>query len=258
MKFTTHKGTQVMSRISSVSCVLAGIGMFAVAGTVVAADGQDAAKEGVTTVGVVLYPGFEVLDVFGPVEMFLSVGQERMKVVMVAEEAGAVPSGPTTTADGSYGGPKAHADYGFADAPPIDILLVPGGFGTLQAVDNQALLDFIKDRSAAAQLTTSVCSGSAVLARAGLLDEKKATSNKAYYTMLTAYGPKVDWVPKARWVEDGNVITSSGVSAGMDMALAIIARLYGEATAKGIADGTEYVWNSDPDNDPFTRLIDGN
>jgi transcriptional regulator GlxA family with amidase domain len=242
----------------------AGLSLVIVLAWMVAPSGGAAAEEeatagdGVTTVGVVLYPGFEVLDVFGPVEMFLSVGQERMKVVMVAEASGPVASGPTTDAAGKYAGPKAHADYSFADAPEIDILLVPGGFGTLQAVNDRALLEFVAKVSGEAALTTSVCSGSAILARAGLLDEKKATSNKAYYTMLTAYGPKVEWVPKARWVEDGKMITSSGVSAGMDMALAIIARLYGDEAANAIADGTEYVWNRDPDNDPFARLIDGN
>ena len=245
-----------MVRISVVArLAIAVSGLGVLAGTAMAADAESAGKDGVPTVGVVLYPGFEVLDVFGPVEMFLAVGQERMKVVMVAEEAGPVASGPTTDTEGNYAGPKAHADYGFENSPPIDIMLVPGGFGTLQAVNDQSLLDFVKKVSGEADMTTSVCSGSAILAKAGLLDEKKATSNKAYYTMLTAYGPKVEWVPKARWVEDGNMITSSGVSAGMDMALAIIARLYGEETAKGIADGTEYVWNSDPDNDPFARLI---
>ncbi|MEK7793353.1 MAG: DJ-1/PfpI family protein [Candidatus Hydrogenedentota bacterium] len=212
------------------------------------------AASGPLTVGVVLYPGFELLDVFGPVEMFVNIGVERLKMVMVAEKAGNIASGPTKDATG-YAGPKAVADYGFEDCPPLDIILVPGGFGTLDELDNEKLLTFLRERSARAQITTSVCSGSALLAKAGLLDEKKATSNKAFYSMLVANGPKTNWVPKARWVEDGNMITSSGVSAGIDMALAVIARLYGNETAEQIAHGTEYVWNKDPHNDPFAVAI---
>jgi putative intracellular protease/amidase len=212
---------------------------------------EETKKQGPITVGVVLYPGFEVLDVFGPVEMFLNVGPQRLKVVMIAEKAGPVASGTVADPPGQFTGPKVYAEYGFADAPHVDILMVPGGAGTLRELNNPALMDFLRERSPKADLTTSVCSGSALLAKAGLLNQRKATSNKAFYTMLTANGPNVQWVPKARWVEDGNMITSSGVSAGIDMALAVIARLFGPETAESIAQGTEYVWNRDPGNDPF-------
>lgn len=207
------------------------------------------------TLGVILYPGFEVLDVMGPVEMFLNLGPQSVQVVMIAEKAGEVRAG-TVLDHGNFSGPKVIADYAFADAPKVDILLVPGGVGTFGQLNNPAYLDFLKARSGEAELTTSVCSGSALLAKAGLLDGRRATCNKAYYAMLTKpNGPNVNWVPKARWVEDGNVITSSGVSAGIDMALGVIARLWGEETAKRIADGTEYVWNSDPENDPFAKTL---
>jgi transcriptional regulator GlxA family with amidase domain len=203
------------------------------------------------TLGVVLYPGFELLDVFGPLEMFVNVGPGLLRVVMIAEEAGEVAA----SAGGAQGvaGPRAVADYGFADAPPLDILLVPGGFGTLRELNNQVMLDWLRERSAQAKLTTSVCSGSALLAKAGLLDGRRATSNKEFFSLIAAQGPNVQWVPKARWVEDGNFITSSGVSAGMDMALAVIARLFGEPVAESIARGTEYRWHRDPDDDPFAR-----
>lgn len=203
------------------------------------------------TLGVILYPGFEVLDVMGPVEMFMNVGPQNLKIVMVAEQAGEVASG-TVQDRGNFSGPRVAVDHTFADAPKLDILLVPGGIGTFGQLQNAAYLDFLKARSPEAELTTSVCSGSALLAKAGLLDGKRATCNKAYYAMLTKpNGPHVNWQPSARWVEDGNVITSSGVSAGIDMSLAVIARLWGREMAEGIADGTEYVWNSDPANDPF-------
>jgi transcriptional regulator GlxA family with amidase domain len=203
------------------------------------------------TLGVVLYPGFELLDVFGPVEMFLAVGPERMRVVMIAEQAGTVPSGPSKDASGQWIGPSVVAEYGYDSAPPLDLLLVPGGMGTMQELQNEALLSFLREQSKKSELVASVCSGSALLAKAGVLDGRRATCNKAYFGVLTLNGPNVQWAPKARWVEDGRFFTSSGVSAGTDMALAIIAKRFGEETARAIAKGTEYVWNSDADNDPF-------
>jgi transcriptional regulator GlxA family with amidase domain len=176
--------------------------------------------------------------------MFGNVGRS-LRIVMVAEEAGPVRSTQ---------GIKLVADYGFHDCPPLDLILVPGGSGTLNQLRNKALLDWVKERSTHAELVTSVCSGAAVLAKAGLLDGRPATTNKQYYTVCTSPGPKVKWIKEARWVDDGTIVTSSGVSAGMDMALAVIARLYGPGTAQKIADGTEYVWNKDPHIDPFVRF----
>lgn len=197
--------------------------------------------------GVLLYPDFEPLDVFGPVEMFMNVPADMLEIVYIAEEAGPVMGG----SGAGQKGPKVFAEFGYADAPKIDILLVPGGFGTLQQLSNEKTIAFVRERTAASTLTTSVCSGSAILAKAGVLDDKSATCNKVYFDMLTPNGPNTKWVRKARWVEDGKMITSSGVSAGIDMALAVIARLWGQETAESIAAGTEYVWSKDPHNDPF-------
>jgi transcriptional regulator GlxA family with amidase domain len=101
----------------------------------------------------------------------------------------------------------------------------------------------------------SVCSGSALLAKAGLLDGRRATSNKQFFDLARGQGPRVDWVAQARWVEDGPFATSSGVSAGIDMALGVIARLFGKERAQEIADLTEYEWHSDPTRDPFVRFL---
>lgn len=213
--------------------------------------GESAPAAAPRTLGVVLYPGFEVLDVMGPVEMFMNVGSQHLRILMIAEQAGEVASG-TVLDRGNYSGPRVAVDHTFADAPKLDILLVPGGIGTFAQLQNAAYLEFLRARSPEAELTTSVCSGSALLAKAGLLDGRQATCNKAYYAMLTKpNGPGVNWQPSARWVEDGNFITSSGVSAGIDMSLAVIGRLWGREMAERIAEGTEYVWNSDPANDPF-------
>jgi transcriptional regulator GlxA family with amidase domain len=134
------------------------------------------------------------------------------------------------------------------------MVLVPGGFGTMQQLTNKALLDWLRQRAAKAEIVMSVCSGSALLAKAGLLDGRRATSNKQFFQFAVNQGPKVRWVKEARWVDDGDRVTSSGVSAGMDMALHVIARLYGEQVAQKLADGTEYQWHRDANQDPFAKF----
>jgi transcriptional regulator GlxA family with amidase domain len=101
----------------------------------------------------------------------------------------------------------------------------------------------------------SVCSGSAILARAGLLDGRRATSNKIFFELARSQSEKVDWQEQARWVEDGPFATSSGVSAGTDMALAVIARLYGRERAEAVALVTEYQWHTDAARDPFAAHL---
>ncbi|HEX3176725.1 MAG TPA: DJ-1/PfpI family protein [Methylomirabilota bacterium] len=196
------------------------------------------------TVGVLLFPEFELLDVFGPLEAF---GQARdfFRVLTVAEHAGPVASAQ---------GPRAIADHGLDDCPPLDILLVPGGMGTRREVGNRTLLDWIARQARRTPTTTSVCTGSALLAKAGVLDGRRATSNKRAFAWVMEQGPKVDWVRQARWVEDGNVVTSSGVSAGIDMALHLIGRLAGAGVRDEVATRMEYVWHDDAANDPFARV----
>jgi len=196
------------------------------------------------TVGVLLFPGFELLDVFGPLEAFGHAG-DWFRCVTVAEQAGPVASAQ---------GPRAVADHGFDDCPPLDILLVPGGMGTRREVDNAVLIDWIAARARRAETTTSVCTGAALLARAGVLDGRRATSNKRAFGWVSEQGPKVTWVRQARWVDDGNVLTSSGVSAGIDMALHLIGRLAGPAVRDEIATRMEYTWHSDAAHDPFAKI----
>ncbi|MBK8247073.1 MAG: DJ-1/PfpI family protein [Gemmatimonadetes bacterium] len=198
------------------------------------------APKEVKTVGIVLYPGFEVLDVYGPVEMWSYVPE--FKVVMIAEQAGPVRSAQ---------GVSTVAEYSFANAPTVDILMVPGGVGTYTQLKNAAFLDFIRARHAVTSYTTSVCTGSALLARAGLLKGLRATSNKGAFALAVEQDPEVKWVPSARWVEDGKVLTSSGVSAGTDMALGLVSKMFGIERARGLARSLEYEWHEDRDADPF-------
>lgn len=102
----------------------------------------------------------------------------------------------------------------------------------------------------------SVCTGAALFAKAGLLDGRRATTDKQFFSMTCASGPSTKWEREARWVEDGSIVTSSGVSAGTDMSLAVIAKLWGRPVAQQIADLTEYEWQTDAARDPFTRFLD--
>jgi transcriptional regulator GlxA family with amidase domain len=152
-------------------------------------------------------------------------------------------------------GPKSVCDDSFQSAPAIDVLLVPGGIGTRREVNNPVLLDWLNERSKQAELVASVCTGSALLAKAGVLDGVRATSNKLAFAWMCSQSKKVQWQQQARWVEDGKVFTSSGVSAGIDMALAVIATLVGEQAAEDAANFAEYSWQRDADCDPFASVV---
>jgi transcriptional regulator GlxA family with amidase domain len=196
------------------------------------------------TLGAIVFEDFELLDLYGPLEMFGNIGPE-LTIVTVAQEAGPVRSAQ---------GPRTVADYAFSDAPELDFVLLPGGYGTFEQAQNPAMLEFLR-RNADAEIVMSVCSGSGVLAAAGLLDGRRATSNKLFFDAITQASTNVNWERSARWVEDGNVFTSSGVSAGTDMSLGVIEKIYGTERARDIAVMTEYEWQADPDNDAFAAYI---
>ena len=168
--------------------------------------------------------------------------KDQIEIVIVAEEDKIVQSAQ---------GPKIAADFTFADCPKIDILLIPGGLGTRTEVNNAPCIDFIEQRSTEANYTATVCTGAALLAKTGRLNHHKATTNKNAFDWVASQSSQVDWVARARWVEDGRFFTSSGISAGMDMTLALIEKMFDKETSLRVAQWTEYVWNTDPDLDPF-------
>ena len=196
------------------------------------------------SLAAVLFEGFELLDVFGPLEMF-GLLPEQFEIFLIAENGDIVTSRQ---------GPKSLIDYRFEDCPEFNILLVPGGRGTRREVDNPVLLEWLRCQAQTAQFVTSVCTGSAILARAGLLDGRRATTNKAAFEWVASQGERVDWQKQARWVEDDHYFTSSGVSAGIDMSLALIARISGQEIAEQVATWAEYEWHRDPNWDPFAQV----
>ena len=204
----------------------------------------------VRTVAIVLFEGFTVLDAYGPIQAFAAAGVRKedgsyhryFRILTVGKLEGPVRSGE---------GPATVADFSFDNLPQCDILLIPGGIGTRALVEDRDFLHLVERASHGAELTATVCTGAALLARTGLLDERPATSNKIAWDWVLQQGEKVLWKRKARWVDDGDIATSSGVSAGTDVALALIARLHDRETAERAARVMEYVWNADPANDPF-------
>lgn len=205
-----------------------------------------AEKKELRQITTVLFDDFELLDVCGPLEMFGVAGQ-RFAITLAGPEAGPVRSAQ---------GPALIADLAYGDTPIPDIVLVPGGIGTRRLVTDDAFLRWLAQWAAPAQIVASVCTGSGVLAAAGLLDGYRATSNKRALAWASAQGSRVTWVPQARWVEDRDRWTSSGVAAGIDMALALIANIHGEPIATAIADGVEHDWHRDPTWDPFAASIE--
>lgn len=191
-------------------------------------------------IGVVIFPDFETLDVFGPVQMWGRL--DDYEVVMVSQHGAPVLSAQ---------GVETLARYSFENAPQFEVIMVPGGLGTRTEVNNPAILAFLRRQDRGTEWTTSVCTGSAVLARAGILDGRNATSNKKAWQFATSQGSNVLWQGRARWVVDGKYVTSSGVSAGTDMALGLVEELYGRSRAELTARDAEYIWNDDPSNDPF-------
>ena len=158
---------------------------------------------------------------------------------------------PPTAWRVGYSVPLAGYLVSYAASPTGTLLLI---FIPLLSLAGRSGLDWLRKRAAKAEITMSVCNGASLLAAAGLLDGRPATTNKAFWSRATTPWPNVKWVKRARWVDDGNIVTSSGVSAGIDMTLHVVERLFGKQAAEGLANGTEYEWHRDHSWDPYAEL----
>jgi transcriptional regulator GlxA family with amidase domain len=196
------------------------------------------------TVGILIFDDVEVLDFCGPFEVFSSSSIEGeapredrrlFKAITIAEERRTIVC---------RGGLLVQPNHTFADHPDLDIIVVPGGFGTRREVNNPVVLDWIASQSKSASLTTSVCTGTFLLAAAGILDGIRATSHWATLDDLRSQHPAIDVLEAERVVDEGKVITSAGVSAGIDMALYVVERLHGRQIAIDTARGMEYDWRT--------------
>jgi len=191
-------------------------------------------------VGIVIFDDVEVLDFCGPFEVFSVTRLDEAKrreepspfeVLLVAQRSESVMTA---------GGMQILPHVIFANCPVLDMLVVPGGWGTRSEMNNVELLAFIKHHAAVVETLASVCTGSLLLGKAGLLDGLRATTHWGALDLMTQLFPNVDVDRTSHVVEQGDVITSAGISAGIDMALRVVARHYGEPVARATAQYMEY------------------
>jgi len=179
------------------------------------------------TVGFVLFPDLTQLDLTGPLQVLARLPQSR--TVVAAKSKGPVPSDC---------GLSLLPTHSFAEAPPFDLICVPGGVkGVIGAIGDRETVDFVRRQAAGAKYVTSVCTGAFVLGIAGLLQGRRATTHWAYTDLLPLVGATYE---KARIVRDGNLISAGGVTAGVDFGLSVVAEIAGEAAARAIQLGIEY------------------
>ena len=176
---------------------------------------------------ILIYPGFTALDAIGPYEVLRSV--PRWEVEFVASERGEV-----RTDSGAVG---LIADRSLAEVTTADIVLVPGGEGNRELLEDEELLSWLRAIDRTTTWTTSVCTGSLLLGAAGLLEGKRATGHWLFLEPLREYGAEP---VGGRYVEDGKTITAAGVSAGIDMALHLVGRQLGPEVAQAVQLGIEY------------------
>jgi transcriptional regulator GlxA family with amidase domain len=196
-------------------------------------------------VGIVIFPDVEVLDFCGPFEVFSVTRLDDTKrretkspfeVRLVAETADVVVA---------TGGLRVTPDCTLDECPALDVLVVPGGWGTRGLLEHQPILDWIRARGAIVPTLTSVCTGALLLGRTGLLDGRHATTHWRSLDLLREVAPRATVEDALHVVEDGNVVTSAGISAGIDMSLRVVTRLYGERIGRETARHMEYPYPED-------------
>jgi len=191
-------------------------------------------------VGILIFADVEVLDFCGPFEVFsvTRLNEEKRReesspfnVFLIAETREPV----VTT-----GGMKVLPDYDLDDCPVLDLLVVPGGWGTRREMNNGRLLKWIADRSTQVETLSSVCTGALLLGKAGLLDGKRATTHWRSLDLMQELFPQTTVERQLHFVEAGRLFTSAGISAGIDMALKVVSRYFGDAIARATAKHMEY------------------
>ncbi|CAK9077066.1 Isonitrile hydratase (Cyclohexyl-isocyanide hydratase) [Durusdinium trenchii] len=207
---------------------------------------------------LVAYDQFEMLDTFGPLEMFAVAN--RLLVRQGEKPAFELTSVAEDQLTKSFEGPVFCMDQVLQNATrleEIDLLLLPGGIGTIREIYNPLFQHSIRALVESSQRVMTVCTGSAILGSAGLLENRRGTTNKLAFDLMQLFAPRVKWFPTARWVVDGKFYTSSGVSAGTDLSLALLRELFGAQLATAVADHAEYCWEATDEGtvDPFTHTI---
>jgi len=194
-------------------------------------------------VGVLLFENFETLDVFGPVEI-LGRLKDIYNIRFYSLSGGLI---------GNSHGVSIVTEKLKPEHNNSEIVIIPGGAGTRPGENNQLLIDAIRKISVSSNYVLTICTGSALLAKTGLLDGRKATSNKRAFDWVMTNGEKVNWIKHVRWIVDGKYYTSSGVSVGMDMALGFLTDRHGLEFARKVAFEIEYNWTEESEDDNFSE-----
>ncbi|KAI0744277.1 class I glutamine amidotransferase-like protein [Daedaleopsis nitida] len=210
-------------------------------------------------IGVLIFPAFEPLDVMGPIEALQTLSwTNKLELCVIAPTLDTVgtalpETGPSVS--GPAFGVRLVPTHTFATVPAdLDVLIVPGGYGATLPATVAPAAEFVKKTYPGLQYLITVCNGVAIAAAAGVLDRKTATGDKVLWNAITSAAPKVKWVKHARYTVDGNIWTSSGVSAGIDATLAWIKAVFGEERARKTANVMEYEWKDDKSWDPFAYV----
>jgi transcriptional regulator GlxA family with amidase domain len=188
---------------------------------------------------VILYDDVDTLDFTGPLEVFSITGQRATGPVPFTTATAAERQSPPIT---TRSGLRITPYYTFDKAPQADILVVPGGLGARHEQRSPAMIDFIKAQAKHAELVVSVCTGALLLGAAGLLDGLQATTHHHALDELASVAPTCEVLAGRRYVDNGQIITSAGITAGIDTALYIVQRLLDEAAALETARHLEYPW----------------
>lgn len=185
------------------------------------------------TTGILLFDHLEELDAIGPWEVFTMAANVRGsgKVVTISEHGGMVKCAK---------GLRIQSDCSFGEAPPLDVILVPGGMGTRTEVNNKVVIDWIAKVAPGCTWVTSVCTGSMLLIESGVARDKRVTTHWAFVDTLRERGGVAAVVDDMRFVRDGNIVSSAGVSAGIDMSLWIIGQTDSPAFAREVQKRIEY------------------
>lgn len=195
-----------------------------------------------TAVAILVFPDVEVLDFAGPLEVFSVTRLNEETRYSDISPFDAFLVAETEEPLVTTGGLRVIPRYGFETCPPHQILVVPGGLGTRVQVDNARMIQWIRERAPGLQTLTSVCTGSFLLGKAGLLDGLRATTHWRSLDRMADAFPSIRVERGEHVVEEGRILTSAGISAGIDMALKVVARWYGEGVARATARHMEYPW----------------
>lgn len=193
-------------------------------------------------INTILFDNFTTLDAIGPTGVF-SCLKDKYEINYFSLPGGIIKGSSNLEV----------VTKNLCEIKSYDILIIPGGLGTRELVSNQVFIDNLRIVAEKSKYVLCICTGSALLAKTELLDGKMATSNKLSWNWVIEQNKNVKWQKGKRWVVDGKYYSSSGITAGIDMALGYISDIHGKDAATQICKVLEYIWNNNPENDPFSN-----